>query len=147
MPLIPRACGNISCAFQTERGHLSQLQDRRRMVSVMGSLKSKHESRGPQQESLFLGVIALEIQPRVQISLLGIGNNAKDDIQPLGSPKPPRSRNRPVLTHFSINQFILVCRNDYLVSFFPQSNYGERLPFFFFFQIEHLSILKTTSSL
>lgn len=89
MPLFLRACGNISCVFQTERGHLSQLQNRQRMVFLSWVVSwGKHESRGHQYGSLFSGVTALEIQSCLQICLLGIGNNAYDYIQFLGSLVP-----------------------------------------------------------
>lgn len=80
MPLFLRAC-----VFQTERGHLSQQQHKQKMVSLSWTVSwGKHESRGHQYGPLFLGVIALEIQPCLQICLLGIGNNTYDDMQSLG---------------------------------------------------------------
>lgn len=79
MPLFLRACGQVSSVFQTARGHLAQLQHRQRMASLSWV-------NANQGDPNVLGVTALEIQPCLQIFLLGIGNIAYVDTSSLESP-------------------------------------------------------------
>lgn len=123
MPLFPGACGNISCVFGRQRGHLSQ-RSTDKGWSVMDSLMGQTWIKATPKRSFNFRSNSPWNPSMPSNMSLGIGNNTYNDTHSLGSLVPEATQKWKLASTDAVQHYILALSND-ICSFSPQITWEE----------------------